>query len=195
MNSTPPASSAARMPSIVRACAARGPRLASSRLMDGRDTFEASAKSRCSQRRSARAARICSLVIIRLVSNCQNDASDSQCLRARFILQVSHKAMQGATYDNKSGCLRTGAHATNPVERAIALCRPRRRRHMVIADAEAGKRMIKWLRTRRETARSGAKDANRIQAKSSERGNPPSDPDPIAEFVRIVGEAHAVDPA
>jgi hypothetical protein len=33
-------------------------------------------------------------------------------------------------------------------------------------------------------------DANRIVAKSSERGEPPCDVDPIEELVRIVGHAH-----
>ncbi len=55
--------------------------------------------------------------------------------------------------------------------------------------------MFKWLRNRREATRSVAEDANRILAKSRDQSEPPSDPDPIAEFVRIVGEAHAVDPA
>ena len=55
--------------------------------------------------------------------------------------------------------------------------------------------MFKWLRGLREATKPIAKDANRIAAKSSERGEPPPDPDPIKELVRIVGEAHAVDPA
>ena len=35
-------------------------------------------------------------------------------------------------------------------------------------------------------------DDNRIVAKSSERGEPPCDLDPIEELVRVVGEAHAL---
>ncbi len=55
--------------------------------------------------------------------------------------------------------------------------------------------MFKWLRGLREATKPIAKAANRIAAKSSERGELPPDADPIKELVRIVGEAHAVDPA
>jgi len=55
--------------------------------------------------------------------------------------------------------------------------------------------MFKWLGRRRETTRRVAGDTDRIVARSADWSEPPSDPDPIAEFVRIVGEAHAVDPA
>ena len=51
--------------------------------------------------------------------------------------------------------------------------------------------MFKWLRWLREETRRIAEDANRIVAKSSERGEPPCDLDPIEELVRIVGRAPA----
>jgi hypothetical protein len=44
---------------MVRGCAASGPGVVSSRLIEGRDTFDVSARSRRSQRMSARAARTC----------------------------------------------------------------------------------------------------------------------------------------
>ena len=58
-----------------------------------------------------------------------------------------------------------------------------------------GKRVFEWLRLRSRTTQRVAEDADRIVARSADCSEPPSDPDPIAEFVRIVGEAHAVDPA
>lgn len=60
--STPAFSRACAIASIVRPCAANSPRRVSSRLMLGRDTPDASAKSFCSHRSSIRAARTCSLV-------------------------------------------------------------------------------------------------------------------------------------
>ena len=48
--------------------------------------------------------------------------------------------------------------------------------------------MFKWLRGLRDETKRIAEDANRIVVKSSERSEPPSDLDPIAELVRIVGE-------
>ena len=50
--------------------------------------------------------------------------------------------------------------------------------------------MFKWLRGSREDRKPIAADANRIVAKSSERGEPPYDVDPIEELVCILGEAH-----
>ena len=51
--------------------------------------------------------------------------------------------------------------------------------------------MFKWLRgLGEEKTKPIAADANRIVAKSSERGEPPCDADPIEELVRIAGEAH-----
>ena len=55
--------------------------------------------------------------------------------------------------------------------------------------------MLSWLRNRREATGSVAEDASRIVPKSSDQGEPPAHPDPIAELVRIVGEPHADDPA
>jgi hypothetical protein len=54
--------------------------------------------------------------------------------------------------------------------------------------------MFKWLRRLRKTARRVIEDADRIVTKSIERGEPPSDNDPIAELVRIVGGSHVDDP-
>ena len=57
--------------------------------------------------------------------------------------------------------------------------------------------MFKWLRWRRQTtlgAEGVEEHANRIVAKSIDRVEPPSDLDPIAELVRIVGESHLDDP-
>ena len=51
--------------------------------------------------------------------------------------------------------------------------------------------MFKWLRGLREETKPIAAEANRIGPKSSERGEPPCDVDPIEELVRIVGEAPA----
>jgi hypothetical protein len=62
MNSIPAASRARRIAVAVTPCARRVPRWLSNRLMVGRETPEASARCRCSHRRSARAARTSSLV-------------------------------------------------------------------------------------------------------------------------------------
>ena len=51
--------------------------------------------------------------------------------------------------------------------------------------------MVRGLREDRKPI---AADANRIVAKSSERGEPPCDVDPIEELVRIVGEDGVDDP-
>jgi hypothetical protein len=51
--------------------------------------------------------------------------------------------------------------------------------------------MFRWLRRSREETKHFAADVIRIPAKSTERGEPPSDMDPIEEHVRIVGEAPA----
>ena len=53
--------------------------------------------------------------------------------------------------------------------------------------------MFKWLRTRREATRRVVEDANLIVV-STTGGEPPSDPNPIAKLVRIVGESHIDDP-
>ena len=47
--------------------------------------------------------------------------------------------------------------------------------------------MLKWLRRRREARRRAVEDAARL-AKRSDQSEPRSDPDPIEELVRIVGE-------
>jgi hypothetical protein len=57
-----------------------------------------------------------------------------------------------------------------------------------------GKRMFKWLRRQRSATKPVTADAYRIVAKSGNQTEPPSDPDPIEELVRIVGESHADDP-
>jgi hypothetical protein len=62
MNSTPAFSSARTRAWIVRSCAPSSPGWVSSRLILGRDTPDASAKSFCSHRSSILAARTCSLV-------------------------------------------------------------------------------------------------------------------------------------
>src|SRR5262249_49195762 len=62
MNSTPADSSAFRRAARVEPCATRGPGLDSNRLMVGSDTEDAFARSRCSHRNRARAARINSLL-------------------------------------------------------------------------------------------------------------------------------------
>jgi len=54
--------------------------------------------------------------------------------------------------------------------------------------------MFKWLRRRRARARNVAEDADRIVARSGDWSELPSDPDPIAELVRILGESHVDDP-
>ena len=66
---------------------------------------------------------------------------------------------------------------------------------MVVAGAETGNRMFKWLHWRRESTRSVAEDAYRIVAKSTERGGLPTDPDPIEELLRIVGDTNADGPS
>ena len=43
--------------------------------------------------------------------------------------------------------------------------------------------MFKWLRWRGETTRTVAEVANRIVARSSDRGEPPADPDQVEELV------------
>jgi hypothetical protein len=50
--------------------------------------------------------------------------------------------------------------------------------------------MFKWLRGLRAETKPIAADANRIVARSSERGEPPCDVELIEELVRVVGEAH-----
>ena len=67
MNSTPAFSKAFRNPTIVRSCAANAPGWVSSRFTLGSDTPEALARSRCSHRSSALAARTCSLVMDNLI--------------------------------------------------------------------------------------------------------------------------------
>jgi hypothetical protein len=74
MNSMPAFSRAFRNSKIVRSWAASAPGWVSSRFTLGSETPEASARSRCSHRRRARAARTCSLV------------------RDTLIPQVSHRA-------------------------------------------------------------------------------------------------------
>jgi hypothetical protein len=63
VNSIPAVSSALTNAATVEAWAAKPPGFASSRLTVGSDTDEASARSRCSQRSKALAARMSSLVI------------------------------------------------------------------------------------------------------------------------------------
>ena len=82
--STPAFSRACAIASIVRPCAANSPRRVSSRLMLGRDTPDASAKSFCSHRSSIRAARTCSLVSGKF------NTSGIDLLRFGLIPQVSH---------------------------------------------------------------------------------------------------------
>lgn len=61
-----PADSKARLSAVtVELCAANMPGAPSRRFMVGNDTPEARARSRCSHRNNARAARISSLVIAR----------------------------------------------------------------------------------------------------------------------------------
>ncbi len=62
MNSIPAASNDPLMAAIVEVYAPRLPGFVSRRLIVGSETFEASAKSDCSQRNKALAARTCSLV-------------------------------------------------------------------------------------------------------------------------------------
>ena len=62
MNTTPAFSSARAIAWMVRSCAPSSPGWVSSRLILGRDTPDASAKSFCSHRSSILAARTCSLV-------------------------------------------------------------------------------------------------------------------------------------
>jgi hypothetical protein len=50
--------------------------------------------------------------------------------------------------------------------------------------------VLKWLRRRREARRRVVEDAAQL-AKRSDEGEPRSDPDPIEELVRIVGESDA----
>lgn len=48
--------------------------------------------------------------------------------------------------------------------------------------------VLKWLRRRREARRRVVEGTTRL-AKRSDEGEPRSDPDPIEELVRIVGES------
>ncbi len=50
--------------------------------------------------------------------------------------------------------------------------------------------MIEWLRRRREASRRVVEDANRLR-KRADQSEQPSDPDPIEELVRTVGESDA----
>lgn len=50
--------------------------------------------------------------------------------------------------------------------------------------------MFRGLHGLRAETQSRFRDAGRIVTKSSERGDPPCDADPIEVLVRIVGEAH-----
>ena len=50
--------------------------------------------------------------------------------------------------------------------------------------------VLKWLRRRREARRRAVEDTARL-AKRSDEGELRSDPDPIEELVRIVGESDA----
>jgi hypothetical protein len=61
MNSIPADSSALLNATIVDVCAAIAPGFDSSRLIVGSETDEAASRSRCSHRKSARAARMSSL--------------------------------------------------------------------------------------------------------------------------------------
>jgi hypothetical protein len=53
--------------------------------------------------------------------------------------------------------------------------------------------MFKWLRRRREAALRDAEYAERLR-KRNDNGESESNPDPLEELVRIVGEAHVDDP-
>jgi hypothetical protein len=50
--------------------------------------------------------------------------------------------------------------------------------------------MFKWLRRRREAARRDAEDAERLRKRNHD-GESASNPDPLEELVRIVGESPA----
>jgi hypothetical protein len=63
---------------------------------------------------------------------------------------------------------------------------------VALVIALGGVDMFKWMRTRHKATPSIAENADRL-AKSSDQGETPSDPDPIEELVRIVGETHVVD--
>ncbi len=77
MNSTPAASSDDLIASTVLSWAANLPGWVSRRLIDGRDTFDATDKSFCSHRRSALAARTCSPVRA-AAEGMPNDCAPSQ---------------------------------------------------------------------------------------------------------------------
>jgi hypothetical protein len=53
--------------------------------------------------------------------------------------------------------------------------------------------MLKWLRRRREAARRDAEDAERLRKRNDDGGSA-SNPDPLEELARIIGEAQADDP-